>query len=671
VWAFGCVLYEMLTGRRAFAGEGVSETLAAVINAEPDWSALPADTPAAVRRLLRRCLQKDAKERLHDISDAGIELKDAQAEAASGGATLPIPVVTGRSRERLAWMAVAVALTVALTVAVVFSRRPIPTASEMRVEITTPATSSPLHFALSPDGGRLAFVASGEGPPRLWVRTLDTVAGQPLAGTESAQYPFWSPDSRSIGFFAGGKLKRIDLAGGPPQTLADAPAGRGGAWNPDGTILFAAIGGGPLLRVSARGGQPAAVTERRGPEQDSHRFPQFLPDGQHFLFFVMGDAGTQGIYLGSLDGGEPRRLVANDSAGAWAPPDRLLFVRQGALVAVPFDAEKGETTGEPITVADPVSFDAQFRFGGFSVSAAGRVAYRPGGSQRRQLTWYRRDGKPVGVAGEPDDANAQYPELSPDGRRVAVTRAVQGNFDVWLIDLVRGGTTRFTFDAAADNAPLWSPDGTRIVFRSNRTGFNLLYLKPASGAGSEQLLGGSPVPGNPMSWSSDGQLLLFHKEGTDDLWTQPLTGDGKPSPWLNTPFAENIGQFSPDGRWVAYQSNESGSFEIYVQPFPAASAKWQISTQGGTMPRWRADGKELFFIAPDAKLMAAAVTASDQTFEAAPPVALFQTRIVGGPAQIVKHQYAVSRDGRFLINEPAEASAATPITLILNWQPHP
>lgn len=246
-----------------------------------------------------------------------------------------------------------------------------------------------------------------------------------------------------------------------------------------------------------------------------------------------------------------------------------------------------------------------------------------------------------------------------------------GNFDVWLIDLVRGGTTRFTFDAAADNAPLWSPDGTRIAFRSNRTGFDVLYLKPASGAGSEQLLGDSPVRGHPLSWSSDGRLLLFLNVTTGDLWTQPLTGDGKPSPWLNAPFAETMGQFSPDGRWVAYQSNESGSSEIYVQPFPAASAKWQISTQGGTMPRWRADGKELFFIAPDAKLMAAAVSASDRTFEAAPPVALFQTRIVGGPTQIIKHQYAVSRDGRFLINEPAEASAATPITLILNWQPRP
>ncbi len=275
IWAFGCVLYEMLTGRRAFAGEGVSETLAAVIKGEPDWSVLPADTPAAVRRLLRRCLQKDAKERLHDISDARIELKDAQAEAASGGATLPIPVVTGRSRERLAWMAVAVALTVALTVAVVFTRRPIPTAPEMRVEITTPATSSPLHFALSPDGGRLAFVASGEGPPRLWVRTLDAVAAQPLAGTESAQYPFWSPDSRSIGFFAGGKLKRIDLAGGPPQALADAPAGRGGAWNPDGTILFASSRAA-LFRVSARGGQPAVVT-RTVQEQSTTVFLNFFP----------------------------------------------------------------------------------------------------------------------------------------------------------------------------------------------------------------------------------------------------------------------------------------------------------------------------------------------------------------------------------------------------------
>jgi eukaryotic-like serine/threonine-protein kinase len=487
-------------------------------------------------------------------------------------------------------------------------------------------------------------------------------------GTEYAEYPFWSPDSRSIGFFAGGRLKRIDLGGALPQALANAPASRGGAWNPDGTILFATSNAGPLFRVSARGSDPVVVT-RMLPGHISHRFPQFLPDGQRFLFFVQGSPEAQGIYLGALNGGEPRRLVANDTPGVWAPPNRIFFVRQGALVATPFDAETGAFTGDPITVADPVAIDAAFNLGGFSVSAVGPIAYRAGGSERRQLTWFERSGKSVGAAGDPDERNVLYPELSPDGRRAAISLTVQNNTDVWLIDVMRGSRTRFTFDVA--NQPLWSPDGSRILFRSNRQGRDALYLKPSSGAGNEELLWESMGQKRPLSWSSDGRFLLFSEidPKSIDLWMLPLTGDRKPSPWLNTPFNETGAQFSPDGRWVAYQSDESGSFEIYVQPFPAAGAKWQISTGGGTMPRWRTDGKELFFIAPDAKLMAAAVTTSGTTFEAASPVALFQTRIVGGPNQILKHQYAVSREGRFLINEPAEGSTTTPITLILNWKP--
>jgi len=673
IWAFGCVLYEMLTGTRAFAGEDVSDTLAFILTREPDWNLLPADTPAAIRRLLRRCLQKNARERLHDISDARLEMHDAQAEAASTGVAHPVPAVTWRRRERLAWAAAAVSAVIAVAaLRVAWRPNPRPTPPEMRVEISTPATSSPYHFVLSPDGSRLAFVASGDGLPRLWVRALEAVAAQPLAGTENAEFPFWSPDSRSIGFFADGKLKRVDVAGGPPpQVLAEA-SGAGGAWNPDGTILFAAAFRGPLWRVSDRGGEPRVVT-RIGEGQDGHRSPFFLPDSRRFLFFATGGAEAQGIYLGSLDGGEPRRLMTNESAGAWAPPGWILFVRQGALLAAPFDAEKGELSGEPVTVADAVG-RVENR-GGFSVSAGGLVAYRAGGSERRQLMWFARDGQRVGTAGGPDGNILRWPELSPDGRRVAVVRTLESYEDVWLLDLVRGGMTRFTFDAARDGGAVWSPDGTRVAFPSNRKSALDLYVKPSSGTGREELLWESPNnPKIPLSWSPDGRFLLFYDVDpkTDfDLWTLPLTGDEKPSPWLDTPFTETLGQFSPDGRWIAYQSNESGQFEIYVQSFPVASGKWQISTQGGTQPRWRADGKELFFIAPDLKLMAAGVIASTATFDATPPVALFQTRIVGGPNQFAKHQYAVSRDGRFLIIEPLEEPTATPITLILNWNPRP
>jgi Tol biopolymer transport system component len=505
----------------------------------------------------------------------------------------------------------------------------------------------------------------------LWVRALNSAAAQPLAGTEDAEHPFWSPDSRSIGFFAGGQLKRIDIAGGQAQALADAPAGRGGAWSPDGTILFAPANVGPLSRVSATGGATAIVT-RVGQGQSSHRYPQFLPDGQRFLFFVQGSREIQGIYLGALDGGEPRRLVANDTAGAWLPPDRILFVRQGALVSMMLDVEQAELTGELVTIANPVGVDSVFNLAGLSVSPQGFIAYRDGGSEPNQLTWFGRDGTRVGTAG---GSNLIYPELSPDDRHVALSRAAQGGgYDVWLMDLLRGGLTRFTFDPLSDGSPVWSPDGMRIAFVSNRQRGPGLYVKPSSGAREEELLFESTAYQAPFSWSPDGEVLLYvinDPKTTFDIWTYSFMSDGQRLPWLQTPFAETGAQFSPDGRWVAYQSNESGRFEIYVQPSSAGSAKRQISTDGGTMPRWRADGRELFFIASDAKLMAAAVTASTPAFDTASPVALFQTRIAGGAGQSVKPQYAVSRDGRFLINERVEESAPTPITLILNWQPRP
>ncbi|MGH9257652.1 MAG: protein kinase domain-containing protein [Vicinamibacterales bacterium] len=675
IWAFGCVLYEMLTGRRAFAGEDVSETLAAVIKGEPDWSAAPAGTPAAIRRLVRRCLQKDGKERLHDISDARIELQDAKTEAASEATTLPVPVLARPRRERLVWTLLGLAglSIVALSIpAVLHFREPAVANPEVRLELTTPATTQPLHFAISPDGRRLVFVASGEGGPRLWQRPLDAVTALPLEGTEGAEYPFWSPDSRAIGFFAAGKLKRFDIAGGPPQIVADAPNGRGGAWNRDGTILFAPTNSSGLLRVSASGGEPQPVTKLDPPRVGSHRFPQFLPDGRRFLFFAQGNPEGQGIYLGSLDGTDTTRLTPAEAAGAYIEPDALVFLQQSTLVVRSLDVATGTLTGDPVTVADRVSYDAGFSLGGFSVSAAGTLAYRAGGSERRQLTWFDRTGKAVGVAGEPDANGLVTPALSPDGRRIAVARTVQSNVDMWVIDVLRGGATRFTFDPASDVYGVWSPDGTRIAFMSNRKGIYDLFLKSASGAGAEELLLASPFTKLPTDWSVDGRFLLYQngdpKTGWD-LTALPMMGDRKPILVVSTPFEERGGQFSPDGRWVAYQSNESGRFEIYVQPFPGPGGKWQASIAGGVHPRWRPDGKELFFLAPDAKLMAVAVRASDSTFEAGSAAALFQTRTVTGGSADLTPQYAVSRDGRFLFNVPDDTSTAAPITLVLNWTP--
>ncbi len=668
IFAFGCVLYEMLTGRPAFEGEDIPEILSRVLQREPDWALLPANVPPRIQELLRLCLKKDIRKRRSDAADVRIDIEEALTEP-----LVAMPAVASARNPWLAWIVAATAMLAFASLGVLYFRqKPMLEPPEMRVEINTPSTAAPLEFALSPDGRYIVFVASGDGPQRLWLRALDKTEAQPMAGTDGADYPFWSADSRSIGFFATGKLKRIDIAGGPPQALADTGGLHGGAWNADGTILFNASVSGPLSRIAASGGEPVAVTRLDSPRQTDHRFPQFLPDGRHFLFHALGTPEAAGIYLGSLDGGEPKRLAAADTAGAYLAPGMIAFVRQTTLMAQHLDLKRGELTGDPVSLADPVGSNA-FAFGGFSVSAAGQLAYR-GGGELRQLKWYDRTGKAVGVAGEPDSTSLLYPELSPDGGHVALVRTVQSNPDVWLMDLVRGGMTRFTFDPAVDIAPLWSPDGMRIAFGSTRKGPYNLYLKPSSGAGAEELLLETPNNKYAQDWSKDGRFLLYAEADPKtgrDLWGLPMTGnDRKPIVVVKTSFEELNGQFSPDGHWVAYETNESGRFEIVVQPFPVPSGKWQVSTGGGIQPRWRADGKELYFIAPDGKLMAASVTAAGVTFAAGTPVALFPASPVTGLGTN-KQEYVVSRDGRFLINQPAEASTMTPITLILNWKPKP
>jgi serine/threonine protein kinase/Tol biopolymer transport system component len=681
IWAFGVVVYEMITGRRLFAAEDVSETLAAVLTRTVDLTTLPAATPPRVQRLLARCLDRDPRMRLRDIGEARVEIEKAIAGAGESaiGSSSTASASSAAPRGRLTWIAaLAVAAVVILALAIpaaLYFRRAAPERSLTRLELATPPMSDPVSMALSPDGRQIAYVA-GEGGPKLWVRRFDQTAATALPGTDGAAYPFWAPDGRAIGFFADAKLKRIDLSGGAAQVVADAPGSRGGAWSAAGVILFAPVTAGGLARIQDTGGTPAAVTVLKAGE-NSHRWPQFLPDGRHFLFRVaLGRMETRGTYVGSLDGGTPTRLLQDDTAAVFAPPDRLLVVRQGVLMALPFDPGRAVVSGDPVTVAQNVGADSTIERGAFTVSATGVLAHRPGGSQSRQLVWVDRGGRAVGTVGGTDDANPANPALAADGQRVAVSRSVQGNLDVWLLD-ARGVLGRFTFDSSTDTTPVWSADGRRLVFRSNRNGASDLFAKAASGAADEQPLLVTPENKSPQDVSPDGRTLLYtvltQKTGTD-LWALPLDGDKKPFPILQSAFDEMDAQFSPDGHWIAYESNQSGRSEIFVRPFPQSRGQWQVSTAGGTQPRWRADGRELYYVARDGHLMATplAPTADGQALTPGAPVSLFVPRLASGTNVTIgtysgRPQYAVARDGRFLVNVAVDAEATPPISIVLNW----
>ena len=682
IWAFGVVLYELLTGRMLFSGGTISETIAAVMMKEPDWDTLPANLPARARDLLQRCLTKEPRNRLRDIGEARIAIEEVQSGAEVDGDVAQTP---GRLKSKvLVGIAAALLLMMIVSLAALsvryFNRA---TPPEIRVEVSTPSTDDPTSFAISPDGRNLVFLASHESKSQLWLRPLDSVAAQPLPGTDGASYPFWSPDSASVGFFADGKLKRIDIAGGALQVLTNVTAGRGGAWSPEGTIIFSA-NLGPLFKVPATGGERVAVT-RLETGQAGHRFPQFLPDGQHFIYFAA--PAQQGVYVGSIGGGSAKRLANADAAAVVSYSGFLLFPRQGTLFAQAFDFKRQELSGNPFPVAEQVAFGALTNAPGFS-AASGIVAYRTGsgrsgvllagGGLARQLTWLDRSGKSVGVVGAPDAAGLTDVELSPDGERVAVYRTVNGNQDVWLIDAARGVPKRFTFDPLLDSFPLWSPDGNRIAFQSVRRGVQNLYWKLSSGAGTDDLLLETDQNKAPTDWSSDGRFLLFRSLDPQtgfDLWVLPVSGDKKPFPFLKSASEEREGQFSPDSKWIAYQSNESGRSEIYVQPFPGTGGKFQISANGGAQPRWNKNGKEIFYVSLDSKMMSAPVKLSPdgQSLETGTPAVLFPVRIAGGPLSgIFRQQYAVSSDGqRFLVNLAAAEGAASPITLIYNWKPKP
>jgi eukaryotic-like serine/threonine-protein kinase len=672
IWAFGCVLYEMLTRARPFGGATISETLGAVLECEPDWGQLPTTVPDGIRRLLRRCLERDPKRRLHHMADARLEIEDAaraSADDSPGGARRPW---------HRAWLMAGVAAVSAIAFGVLFLRSSPEVPEERIVDITTPWTSDPLSFALSPDGRSLAFVGDYQGQPTLWVRSLDAAEAQPLPGTQGARRPFWSPDSRSIGFFAYTELKRIDANGGAPQSVTSIMAGASAAWSATGDILYSGImsrsispSPAGLLRVNDMGGASDIATRPTTPST-AHRYPQFLPGGRQFLFFAAGPDEVRGVYLGALDSSESTRLVSSDSQAVYLPPGWLLFVRQGALLAQRFDINRRAVSGEPLMVADSVAFDPISGGAAISTSNTSMFAYRSGHGPVSQLAWFDRSGRTIGTLGPPQETGVSNLALSPDGTRVAAERTIQNETALWLLD----SSHQVLFTRAGDERmaryPVWSPHGDRLAFASARTGSVTVSVRPSAGSGDEEHLFKSSNDAFLTDWSRDDRFLLYFapdpKTGTD-LWVLPRD-TRVPKIFLATPANEMWGQFSPDGRWIAYQSNESGRFEIYVRPFPGPGVPIPISTAGGVYARWSRDGSELYYLAPDATMMAVPIRQTPMTLSADAPVALFKTRRVGGGVNVIGygHQYDVSSDGRFLINVEPESNPR-PITLVMNWKP--
>jgi serine/threonine protein kinase len=669
IWSFGVVLYEMLTGRHLFQSETVSDTLAGVLKTDPDWKPLPAGTPASIRRLLRRCLVRDRKRRLPDIGVALLEIDEP----------LEKPTVT-MPRPRL-WPWVATVALLALALPAVWLLRPKPEERLLQLEISAPpgqtfGTTNLSRYAISPDGSKVAFVASSaEGKRWLWVRPLDASAAVRLPGTEGASGPFWDPTSRWIAFGANGKLQKVEVRGGQPQVLCDASVGPfAGTWNRDGVILFS-DSSRIIRRVSAAGGPAAAVLpldESR--KENSQTVPQFLPDGRRFLYVSF----AQGVGLGSFNG-KSRLLVpiANSYPLGYYAPSRqgkayLLFLQSGQLMAQPFDAGTAALSGEPAPIAEPLQTGGP----SFSASENGVLIFRRsrGG---RQLTWFDREGKPLGTAG--DAGMIWDPRISHDQQSVAFFQSGgMGPSTIWLFDGERGNTTRFTIGPDTAMYPVWSPDGSRIAYYVRRSNETQVIERPASGIGKETVL--YRVPGYksyfPESWSRDGRWLVLMDQSSGAFYLLPMGAEGAGAERKLIPYPESHAEgrtpsISPDCRWLLYSSTQTGSREVFVESMPeqmggpAAGAKKQVSTAGGTQPAWRADGTEIFYIAADGKMMSVAVESGATGLKLGVPKPLFQTR---PEFDVAPRQYDVSADGkRFLLAQPLEESASVPITVIVNW----
>ena len=671
IFALGELIYEMATGRPAFAARSRASLIAAILTTEPaPLESVQPLTPVALGRIVRKCLAKDPDERWQSASDLAAELKWLAEGGTQTGAETPRAGAALAATSRLPWMITAAAAVALALIAGLFAwdtaHKKLPA---MYFHAAIPF--APTDLALSPDGRKLAMVgysASANGY-LLWIYDVGTRRTSPLEGTHGANFPFWSPDGATIGFFADGKLKKIEVAGAQVQVLANAPHGRGGSWNREGVILFAPDALGPLLRVPSSGGTPVEASKVDLTRSEvGHRWPQFLPDGKHFLYLAAnfsGRPGINGIFVAALDSDERHQVVNTSANASYSDPGYLLYVRDNILVSQPFDLKTFSLTGEPRTLSDEALFFPQIYRSVFSVAGPGLLVAQTGkGVYLSQLAWFDRHGNSLGTVGKPSwYDNVQ---LSRNGARIATDETDQDgrNIDVWVHDPAHDAATRLTFDPALDTTPVWSPDGKQLVFSSNRSLYFRLYVKNADGSGSEKEIAESGNAAfNALDWSRDGKYILTRR--SNDLWLLSLA-DGSQRPLLQGALIKGA-QFSPDGRWIAYASNESGTMEVYVAPFPSGNGKWEVSHGGGSEPRWRKDGKELFFLSADSRMMAAPVTAG-AGFEAGTPVALFQAHYRQAISSQDIYSYDVSADGqRFLIVTEVKDSAVAPLSVLLNW----
>ena len=688
IFSFGAVMYEMLTGQRAFPGKSQLSVASAILEKEPaPISTVKPLTPPSLDHAMRRCLAKDPEERWQTARDIAIELKWIADSGPSAGVANSAVDRTSH-RERILTLALVLAAGAAVTFGILYAKRPAADPRVTRTYIKSEEASSFIFsgdqkgFAISPDGRNLAYVAStptSDSKSALWIRPMDSLHARLLPGTEAAAFPFWSPDGRYIAFFAGGKLKKIDSQGGPPLIICDAPDGRGGSWNQQGDIVFTPTVNSPIYRVSASGGPITRLTTQDPSNNETtHRWPWFLPDGRHFIFlagstFTPRESATNSILVGSLDSKETKLLFHTHYQAVYAS-GHMLFVRQSSLMAQPFDAKRFEFTGEAVPIAEQVREDSGIARAWFSPSANGLLLYAEGAAKNRQLVWFDRNGKQIeAVPGE--DAYAGI-SLSPDGKKLAYY--VDGNgFDVWGFDIARAVKTPLTFGASSGQGnlyPVWSPDEKHIAYTSYRNGKYSLHQKPADGSGGESvLLEGIDHFLVPTSWSADGKFLVYHEgvsggtyangvPGGWSIWVLPLFGDHKAYPFIQSTFSAREASFSPDGKWLAYCSNESGEYRVYVVPFPGPGGKWQVSLGDGRGPLWRRDGKEIFYLSADNKLMAVKVEILGSSFTAGGARVLFDSHSYG-----VFGRYDASADGqRFVVVYEGNRPSNT-LTSVVNW----